>query len=1294
MNEKNYSSLTFIKNVLPLFLLLLFANLGLGQTAQTLPFTLPDAAKKADLTAANGWDYSGIGTDYSSSGTNIKFDTTGDNATLFIASSPSTVSYNLKGNGLSGAYIFQLSESSNGTTFTLVQSITSGIGTTNTVFTSNLLSTTRYIKWTYVNKATGNIGFGGVQVAAVLNTVPTVSEVAITGLPNTSVELAGSYIYSDLESDLDASSYQWYTATDDSGTDKIAISEATALNYILTANELGKYIQLGVSAAAATGSTPGIEVFSAWVGPVNTAGTPVLNAGTIDDFNATCLNTVSSANSFTLMGNNLESNVTISALSGFTFSANENGIYTTTLSIAPELEEINTIVYVKFTPTSVQSYDGMISITGGGASALNVLVVASGINTLATATTDLSYGITSSEGSITGSLTEGCSIISDYGFEYSITENFADGAGTNVASSNLNGGNFTVSLSGLQSNTTYYYKAYATDLFGTVYGNQSSFMTSVIEIPTANSATAITETSFTANWDAVAGATGYELDVYEVVPGTNATNLIISEYGEGSGGNKKYVEIYNGTGADVNLENYEIWGISNGGSWPESTISLSTMLLNNETYVIANNATDVLEATTYTTSLNYNGDDAVGLAWNGGTGTTFTLIDAVGEAGTDPGTGWGVAGISNATVDKILVRKANVSSPTTNWATSAGTTAEDSQWIVSSFVYNNTANTTNLGTHTFSGGASATIVLDNENIGNVTSFTVTNLNPGTTYYYVVRAIDANSTSMNSEDIFVTTSEAVTTYEDGVWSNGVPTALINAVTLSDFSTTVDLEAKSLTVTSGIFTVTTGTTLTVTNAIVNNSLVEGADTFVIQNDAFVIQTNDESNLGMFTVKRNSSNLFRQDYTLWSAPVSGQNLRAFSPATLFNRFSSYNSATGVNGDYEQELFTIQDVNTKVFENAKGYLIRMPNNWVLNENSNVAQPYLGSFKGNLNNGDLSISLSLANTKFNLVGNPYASPISISAFFAANPDIEQTLYFWRKTNGVAGSGYATSTGLGLASSQPDVNGNSMENTIKPGQGFLIQSKNATTLNFTNAMRTNTSGTLFLKSANSTPSEFNRFWLNLSNANSVVGQTLIGYTTGATQGVDSGLDALYFNDSSLALTSLINNDEYIIQGRSLPFIDSDVVQLGFKSDIAAEFTISLDNFDGLFANEQAIYLKDNVTGTLQNLKLAAYTFSTPVGVFNERFEMQYTNSTLGTNVPAAVGNSIFIGVKDQKITINSGAEIMEKIELIDISGRIIYTQEAINASELILDNLVSTNQMLIVRISTTRNNIVNQKIIF
>ena len=162
------------------------------------------------------------------------------------------------------------------------------------------------------------------------------------------------------------------------------------------------------------------------------------------------------------------------------------------------------------------------------------------------------------------------------------------------------------------------------------------------------------------------------------------SDLIISEYGEGSSGNSKYIELYNGTGSNIDLSNYKLWRISNGGSWPEATITLSGTLSDGSTYVIANNSTDVPGADLYNSFCSWNGDDAVGLAKDDGSGT-FVLLDAVGEDGSDPGSGWDVAGTSNATKDHRLTRKSTVCSPNTDWDSSRGTNTTNSEWIVDTY---------------------------------------------------------------------------------------------------------------------------------------------------------------------------------------------------------------------------------------------------------------------------------------------------------------------------------------------------------------------------------------------------------------------------------------------------------------------------------------------------------------------------------------------------------------------------------------------------------------------------------
>jgi hypothetical protein len=142
--------------------------------------------------------------------------------------------------------------------------------------------------------------------------------------------------------------------------------------------------------------------------------------------------------------------------------------------------------------------------------------------------------------------------------------------------------------------------------------------------------------------------------VIDSSPEVNAADLIISEYVEGDGNNKA-IEIFNGTGASVDLSEYDILIYANGLSTATSTISLTGSLVNNMTYVIAHSSSVAgLKnlADLESGALGFNGDDAIVLR----KGSSY--IDILGKIGEDPGTAW-TSG-SHSTLDKTLVRKPSV----------------------------------------------------------------------------------------------------------------------------------------------------------------------------------------------------------------------------------------------------------------------------------------------------------------------------------------------------------------------------------------------------------------------------------------------------------------------------------------------------------------------------------------------------------------------------------------------------------------------------------------------------------
>ena len=526
----------------------------------------------------------------------------------------------------------------------------------------------------------------------------------------------------------------------------------------------------------------------------------------------------------------------------------------------------------------------------------------------------------------------------------------------------------------------------------------------------------------------------------------------------------------------------------------------------------------------------------------------------------------------------------------------------------------------------------------------------------------------------------------TTWNGSTWSNGAPTASIEAIIEGNYNTTTNgaITAKKLTINSGVLTVNSGN-LTVQNELINTA---GVTAVVIENNANLIQgttTTVNANIGAITVKRNSSLLKRLDYTIWSSPTTNPNqfLKTFSPLTLDERFYNYNETT----NFYNAVTSPNPPSATEFEKGKGYLIRMPNTADLI----IPTMYPGVFTGVPNNGDISKAVTNLDAihGYNMIGNPYPSTLDANGFIAANlANIESSLYFWRKINNPLdlSTAYSVYNALGsTATASSEVpNG-----TIQVGQGFFVKAKSAADVTFTNAMRLGNTSTQFFKTKQLV--ERNRVWLNLTNTTGFFSQALIGYATDATQGVDI-FDAKYINDSPIALTSNINNEEYSIQGRALPFDPSDVVALNFKTVEKGDYTIVLDHFDGLFAAGQDIYLIDKNTGAETDLKAGAYTFTAAAGVDNARFSLKY-QKTLKVDRPTLNENSVSIYKNNGTLYVNSGAVVIDNIKVFDVQGKLIAEQKNGKATTAVINNLKATHQVLIVKIVGEDNSCVTKKVV-
>lgn len=481
----------------------------------------------------------------------------------------------------------------------------------------------------------------------------------------------------------------------------------------------------------------------------------------------------------------------------------------------------------------------------------------------------------------------------------------------------------------------------------------------------------------------------------------------------------------------------------------------------------------------------------------------------------------------------------------------------------------------------------------------------------------------------------------------------------------------------------------------------------ENFVIQTDGNLIQVeNDAVNTGSVKVERSVNGVRNDlaqhmDYIYWSSPVSGQLLKGstgFSPGTPPNRFYRYNEPN----DF---FYETGDTN---FVPGKGYAIRAE--------SGLAYGYekTYNFKGAANNGIVNIGVqrspnngvnNLVQHGYNMIGNPYPSNIDFIKFYTANSTkIYNTAWFWvndnitiyQTGNGYVGNGYAVYNGTGGNGAQTQGYAEKTpDEFIKVGQGFLVQMKidapiissptNTATLLFNNDMRAPNEGQFYSKSVNVK----NRFWLKMVSSSDVASTMLLGYIPGATDDYEQDFDAESFGLSSDLLYSNLEDKRLIIQGKG-NFSNEDKVAIGANFFNTGTYTISLMNPEGIFANGQAVYLKDKQTGIITKLTDGFYTFETNKGETNGRFEIIYKPETVlvsESNIKDAL-----VVYRDSDNFVVRSPKTIATVEVYDLSGKLMTVVKADNRTAIIYASFF-TKGMYVLRIKTTDGAITNKKIL-
>ena len=578
----------------------------------------------------------------------------------------------------------------------------------------------------------------------------------------------------------------------------------------------------------------------------------------------------------------------------------------------------------------------------------------------------------------------------------------------------------------------------------------------------------------------------------------------------------------------------------------------------------------------------------------------------------------------------------------------------------------------------------------------------------------------------------------TSWNGTAWNNGLPASTSSAVINGDYDTSINgsFSACSLIVnTTNKLTVGDNSYIEIANDIVNNGEI------VVKDQGSVVQINDTATYNDSGSTATNPTIVEKltaplnnwyEYTYWSSPVENAAIgTALSQANAGRRFW-FEAANYVDTYYEDNNDNTQtygpavdgvDDNNDIWQLAGATDIMTPGIGYIASHSTSAMgtpgdEYLYDFRGALNTGDVTVAVERNDTElldfnWNLIGNPYASAISVDDFFddnvfgtATNGRIESEIYLWTHstppsavTNGNETYNfnlldYATINASG-AIAGGDLNNDGTidaldipERFIPSCQSFFVkysQSPASTTGNvvFKNSMRsTGNNSQFFRKSNNNNP---NRLWLNLSSDFGVFNQSLIAYVDGASTGLDANrydTKKIGLYKSSIGFYSIVEDDnvteKLCIQGKNPSDLSIDeVVKLGFKNGITVPtiYTITIDKIEGEFLTNNTVYLKDNYLNTYTNLSTSDYSFTSEVGEFTDRFEIVFKVESLSTtDFEIIEGELTMVELQDGSIEFNTNSNTkLSSVTIYNTLGQRIYSNESLNNTlhNVTLNNLSS-----------------------
>ncbi|MFN8316978.1 MAG: hypothetical protein U0T32_11085 [Chitinophagales bacterium] len=291
----------------------------------------------------------------------------------------------------------------------------------------------------------------------------------------------------------------------------------------------------------------------------------------------------------------------------------------------------------------------------------------------------------------------------------------------------------------------------------------------------------------------------------------------------------------------------------------------------------------------------------------------------------------------------------------------------------------------------------------------------------------------------------------------------------------------------------------------------------------------------------------------------------------------------------------------------------------------------------------------------WNLIGNPYPSPVSWSSLKALNAGKTDGSYYVYKTTGEYTGNWGSHNGV------TGVNG--ATNEIASMQGFYVKAASSTTFAANNASRVANETTAFFKTDDVQPDEIRLLLSNNVNSDEVVTYT----DPNATSNYDSGLDALKMSGGSTVYMSVkqggqemaINVIDVVNAQTELPLV------LWARDTGAYTFSATELNLTTLIA-----YLKDATTNTLTDLRTNTPTLQLNGGqTYDGRYSIVFEDVKNTTGIVNTKESNIQIYAVEGNVIVQRSSNSNANITITNMLGQTVVETMAETTKTIIpVDN--------------------------